>query len=171
MQDADEPDGCLVEGDEPEGECLRGGHVEETCSLIEDYMIRRVSKQGLWGGMWGWLWWCTHTRGFYLDVNLGTQDLVPLQDGQEQHARVDFSQARDVVLFERGHPAEGVHKRGIGCEVAVHGILLLLGSALGNSSYDVSDVLHFTDCQLKGGSSVRSVCLLLLTWMIHVGIL
>lgn len=77
--------------------------------------------------------------------------LTPPEDSRDQCARVVFAETRDIQLLEGRDAAEGVLKRGPGCEVAVDGIMLLVGGALGQGP---DDTLDFSGC---GGGSIGLV--------------
>lgn len=86
------------------------------------------------------------TDGFNVELDVGAQDLVPSEDGRDDVAGVDLSHARSVHILEGRHTAEGVLEGGVGREVLVEGLLLLLGRALGKG---VDDVLDLSSCKKR----------------------
>lgn len=80
----------------------------------------------------------------------------PLENCDNEGARVKVAEAGDVQVAEGRHAAEGVHKRGVGDKVAVDCAALLLGGALGELADDVSDLLDW------GGVSLGCFVLVLL---------
>lgn len=107
-----------VEGDEPEGEDLTHGEVQQVVLLVEDF-------------------------GVDLDVDLGAEDAIPLVDEVDKGTRIDSSKEWQVYAREGRHPTKGVDEVGIRGEIVVQDGLLVVSTALAKRDDDALDFANW----------------------------
>lgn len=130
LEDGDKLDVGLpqVKGDEPEGEDLAHGEIQQVVLLVENF-------------------------GVDMDVDLGAEDAIPLVDEVDKEARIDSAKEWQVYAREGRHPAQGVDEVGIRGEVVIQDGLLVISTALAERGDDALDfanwMVHYGRKQLS----------------------